>query len=94
MLDHHELARFPDGEHLIISQPYSSAVDTFDEELAQWQETVPGIAARNGGRNRSWYYPESSALLIVVKPEALDRVNLDFEISRATAPTGCVCWRD
>ena len=37
MLDHHELARFPDGEHLIISQPYSSAVDTFDEELAQWQ---------------------------------------------------------
>ena len=92
-LDHDELCRFPDGDKLIISHPYAREDDTFSTDLAEWQAEVPGTAAKNGGFNRSWYFPGHSTLVIIGKNEALDRVNLEFEIPADTAPTGCVRWR-
>ena len=53
---------------------------------------IPGIGLRNGSKQRSWYYPGHSTLVLVGIQEILDQVNLDYDVPAGTEPTGCRKW--
>ena len=95
-LRHHELARFPDGRKIMISQPY---LDRNEDEtrirkcLESWQELLPGVTLQMGGSARSWYYPGRSSLVIIGTPEIIERVNTSYEIPAGSEPSECVHWR-
>ena len=99
-LRHHELARFPDGRKIMITQPYLDRNGDEDKDetrirrcLESWQELLPGVTLQMGGNARSWYYPGHSTLIIIGTPEIIERVNTSYEIPAGSEPSGCVHWK-
>ena len=99
-LSHHELARFPDGRKIMITQPYLDRNEDEDKDetrirkcLESWQELLPGVTLQMGGSTRSWYYPARSSLVIIGTAEIIERVNTSYEIPAGSEPSGCVHWR-
>lgn len=83
LLDHAELARLPSGEMFWVSQPYGvSGMDGLPE----------GMAMRNLGRERSWYYPQQSKLLVIGDERTLEKLALSYPVPTDTEPVGCVGW--
>ena len=92
-LDHDELCRFPNGSRLIISHPYPHYDnDDFIGELEGWKREAPSLTIKVGGPEKSWYFPGHSSLVVIGNNEALEKVNLDFQVSTGTEPTGCRRW--
>ena len=99
-LRQHELARFPDGRKIMISQPNLDRNGDEDKDetrirrcLESWQELLPGVTLQMGGSTRSWYYPGISSLVIIGTAEIIERVNTSYEIQAGSEPSGCVHWR-
>ena len=83
LLDHCELARLPGGETFWISQPYGvSGMDGLPD----------GVSMRNLGRERSWYYPRNSRLLVIGDERTLEKLVFSYPVPTATEPVGCVGW--
>lgn len=74
LLDHHETARFPDGQHVIISHPYV-------DRSQSWPGKPEGLAVRTSDPEQSWFNPGMTRLVLIGAPEALERVNLDYEVN-------------
>ena len=74
--DHDEMARFPDGETLLIAHPYQT--DMFGD-LGECRQILPDAGIINGGREHSWYNPGMTELVIIGTPRTLSPVNLEYE---------------
>ena len=89
---HAELCRLPDGRKFIISQPFC------DDELcpeclvniAKWQKDMPELRWTTGGRERSWYFPGKSNLLLLGTQDTLSSLDLNYHIPTGNAPKLCV----
>ena len=92
VMDHAELARFPDGARVIITHPYDMDEAAREKETRDAQDTLPGAVIRCGGKERSWYFPQHSSLTVIGQPEAVDRVNLDYQLPNGMEPAGCARW--
>ena len=98
-LRHHELARFPDGRKIMITQPYLDRNGDEDKDetrirkcLESWQELLPGLTLQMGGSTRSWYYPGHSTLIIIGTAEIIEQVNTSYKIPAGSEPSECVHW--
>ena len=81
--DHQELCRFPDGEKMVLSQPYGCDV------LKDWDAKVRGLAATDAGKDKAWYLPGVANLVLIGREDVLARVRLDYDVPTGTMPTGC-----
>ena len=95
LLDHGQAGRFPDGQKFCISHPYCETdVNIAAHHDAQnWLEKEPDLTWINDDTTRSWYFPTHSTLLITGYKQTLDRINLDYPLPNADAPTGCARWQ-
>ena len=91
-LGHDEICRFPNGDKLIISHPYMREDQDYACTLSEWKAGMSDIAIRNGGEERSWYFPRHSSLLLIGRSCVLDRVNLDYPVPAQNEPTECRRW--
>ena len=90
LLDHPQIARFPDNERFIISQSYcQDALSEYDlESIQEWQKIDPEITWRLAGSHRSWYFPRQTNLMLIGYQRTLDRLDLDYLIPNNNEPVG------
>ena len=60
-----------------------------------WRPIDHQAAEINLGRERSWYSPNWSTLIIIASPTTLAKLNLEYDLPDQTLrPTGCKQWKD
>lgn len=58
----------------LITHPYGHiGMDTLSEDGVSW---------RDGGKGRSWYYPDNTHLILLGIAEVIEQVNLDYSVPK------------
>ena len=74
---------------MIVSQPYLADVSHAKAGLRDALVRL-SLVIVDGGKDRSWYFPNATSLVLIGTSAAVAEVNLDYDVSQcAPIPKGC-----
>ena len=83
-LDHWHTAQTGYKEVVIVSQPYQVETRTL------WVDGRGPVSIVDAGKDRSWYFPQHTHLVLIGQPSAIAKIDLTYNVNNCSQiPEGC-----